>query len=294
MEIVDGKAIAADVLGRLKSRPIPKKFLAAVLVGDDKGSVSFLKQKEKTAKELGVDFRLYQFPSEIKNNDLRREVGKVAAHKTCGGVIVQLPLPEHLNQYYILNAIPREKDVDVLSERALGAFYVDRGEVLPPAVGTVQEIIENCLPAEALASPKPLAERGSAKAGKLKIENFTVAVVGLGLLVGRPVANWVMRRAKETIFLRSVSDLGLLKRADIVIAGVGKAGLVTPDMLKDGAGVIDFGYGTLDGKYSGDLDTRPLKIKNSKLKIGWYTPTPGGTGPILVAKLFENFYELNK
>ena len=273
MQIIDGKALAAEVLDRLKAKPLPKKFLGAVLVGDDKSSVSFLKQKEKTAKELGVDFRLYQFPADIKNDELRDEVGKIAAHKTCGGVIVQLPLPEQLNWYYALNAIPREKDVDVLSERALGAFYVGRGLVLPPAVGTVQEIIENL---------------------KLEIGNSAVAVVGLGILVGRPIANWIMRRAKETILLRSTSDLGLLKNADIVITGVGSAGLITPEMLKDGAGVIDFGYGTLEGKYSGDLDTRQFKILNSKFSIFWYTPTPGGTGPLLVAKLFENFYELNK
>ena len=129
---------------------------------------------------------------------------------------------------------------------------------------------------------------------KLDIGNSAVAVVGLGLLVGRPIANWIMRRAKETILLRSVSDLGLLKQADIVITGVGKAGIITPEMLKDGAGIIDFGYGMLEGEYSGDFDTRSLKIENSKVKTGWYTPTPGGTGPLLVAKLFENFYKLNK
>jgi len=88
-----------------------------------------------------------------------------------------------------------------------------------------------------------------------------------------------------------VSDLGLLKKADIVITGVGRAGLIAPDMLKDGAGIIDFGYGTLDGKYSGDFDTRAL---SPGATLAFYTPTPGGTGPILVAKLFENFYELNK
>ena len=283
MQIIDGKALASDVLGRLKQKPVPKKFLAAVLAGDDKSSVSFLKQKERTAQELGVDFRLYRFPETVKNDELRGEVGKIAAHKTCAGVIVQLPLPEHLNWYYILNAIPKEKDVDVLSERALGAFYAGRGRILPPAVGTIEEILSTF---------------------HIELSTRPVAVVGLGLLVGRPIANWIMRRAKETILLRSVSDLGLLKHADVVITGVGKAGLVTPEMLKDGAAVIDFGYGTLDGKYSGDLDTRPLQIENSKLppggraspllsgKIGWYTPTPGGTGPLLVAKLFENFYEL--
>lgn len=271
MQVIDGKAIAAEILVKLQSGPAPKKFLGAVLVGDDKSSVSFLKQKEKTAKELSVDFRLYQSPLEIKNDELRNEVGAIVAHKTCGGVIVQLPLPEQLNWYYVLNAIPREKDVDVLSERALGAFYVDRGLVLPPAVGAVQEIIRN---------------------QKLEIKNCSVAIVGLGLLVGRPIANWIMRRAKETILLRSVSDLALLKNADIVITGVGLAGLISPDMLKDGAGIIDFGYGTLDGKYSGDFDARELAVRDSRL--AFYTPTPGGTGPLLVAKLFENFYELNK
>jgi len=270
MQIIDGKALAAVILDKLKARPSPAKFLAAFLVGDDKSSVSFLKQKEKTAKELGVDFRLYQFPEDIGNDEMRREVGKIAAHKTCGGVIVQLPLPETLNWYYVLNAIPREKDVDVLSDRAIGAFYVGRNGILPPAVGVVEEIVTH---------------------RKLLIAECTVAVVGLGLLVGRPIANWIMRRAKETILLRSVSDIGLLKHADIVITGVGKAGLIAPDMLKKGAGVIDFGYGTLEGKYSGDFDTRQSADSDPS---AFYTPTPGGTGPILVAKLFENFYELNK
>ena len=276
MQIIDGRGLAGEILGRLKAVPAPKKFLAAVLVGDDKSSISFLKQKEKTAGELGVDFRLYRFPAEIKNDELRSEVGKIAAHKTCGGVIVQLPLGDAINPNYILNAIPPEKDIDVLSERALGAFYAGRGIVLPPAVGTVEEILRNIevrLPEE------------------VELRNHSVAVVGLGLLVGRPVANWIMRRAKETILLRSVSDLQMLKLADVVVTGVGKAGFIAPAMLKENAGIIDFGYGTLDGKYSGDFDARDEK---ENAKLSFYTPTPGGTGPVLVAKLFENFYRLNK
>lgn len=270
MQSIDGKSIATNILGKLKLEQAPPKFLAAFLVGDDKGSISFLKQKEKTAQELGVDFRLHRFPEKIENDELRHEVGKIVAHKTCGGAIVQLPLPAHLGQHYILNAIPKEKDVDVLSERALGAFYVGRGKILPPAVGVVEELIITL---------------------RLPIADLSVAIVGLGLLVGRPVANWIMRRAKETILLRSVSSLGLLKHADIVITGTGKGGLITPDILKDNAGIIDFGYGTLNGKYSGDFDIHRLATHDSRL--AFYTPTPGGTGPILVAKLFENFYKLN-
>lgn len=275
MQIIDGKKIADNILERLAAAPCPNKFFAAVLVGDDAASLSFLKQKEAAAKKIGVDFRLYRFPEEIKNDALRREVGKIAAHKTCGGVIVQLPLPNHLNRHYVLNAVPPEKDVDVLGERALGAFYVERGNVLPPPVGVVESICE---------------------AQEYDLSLHSVVVVGVGLLIGRPIANWIMRRAKETILFRSVSDLATLKHADLVITGVGKAGFIKPEMLKSAA-VIDFGYSREEASdkdesvLSGDFDSRGLKPDDSR--IAFYTPTPGGTGPILVAKLLENFYRLN-
>jgi len=278
MNIVDGKKIAEGILKRLGAKPAPKKFLAAVLVGDDAGSISFLKQKEKAAEELGVDFRLYEFPSEIKNDELREEVRKIAGHKTCGGVIVQLPLPEHVNAQYVLNAIPREKDVDVLGERALGAFYANRNPVLPPAVGAVEEILKSL---------------------DYKLENKRVAVVGLGLLVGKPVSMWLMKKVGGLLLLHRGSDFSMLKSADFVISGVGKAGLIKPEMLAPGAGVIDFGYSTRTDadstrtnadKLVGDLDTSSSSLSS----LSFYTPTPGGTGPILVAKVFENFYKLNE
>lgn len=265
--IVDGKRIADDILQQLAALPKPRKFCAAVLIGDDAASVSFLKQKENTAKKIGVDFRLYRFPEEIKNDTARREIGKIVAHTTCGGAIIQLPLPSHLNRHYVLNTVPPEKDIDVLGERALGAFYTERGKVLPPPVGVVESICE---------------------AQKYDLGAQCVAIVGMGFLIGQPIANWMMHRAKETILLRNSSDLSLLKHADLVITGVGKAGLIKPEMLKTGAAVIDFGY---DRAVRGDFDSERLTPGDSR--IVFYTPTPGGTGPILVAKLFENFYHLN-
>ncbi|MFA4872115.1 MAG: tetrahydrofolate dehydrogenase/cyclohydrolase catalytic domain-containing protein, partial [Patescibacteria group bacterium] len=270
-------------------------------------SLSFLKQKEKVAKELGIDFRIYEpehtkycvlgrahtsqcMCSGFQNDSLRKFVLKIANLKKVGGVIVQLPLPEHLNKHYILNVIPREKDIDVLGERALGAFYNGRNIVLPPAVEVVKEIIENC---------------------KLKIENLRIAVVGAGFLIGKPIAVWLMnQKVKElTIFEKGslpaqAGDLTELKDYDLIISGTGVAGLIKLEMLKQGAGIIDFGYSMgkelgimnneLGIKIRGDLDVSD--IQNSKFKIqnsGFYTPTPGGTGPILVAKIFENFYNLN-
>src|SRR3989344_2411365 len=227
--IIDGKKIASDMISELKKQPYPKKFLGAVLVGENSASASFLKIKEKTAKELNISFRLCEFSENIKQDELRNEVLKIAKHKTCGGVIVQLPLPEHIDKHRILNAIPPEKDVDVLSERSLGAFYTGRNFVLPPAVGVLQKIL--------------LTTHYSLLTSK-------VAVIGRGFLIGKPIALWLQDKVAELAIFTSKTE-----------------------NLKS-------------------------KIKNGKLKIEnlerVYTPVPGGTGPILVAKLFENFYQLNK
>lgn len=282
MIVIDGRKIAAQILDRLHTLPMPKKFLAGVLVGDDPASASFQSIKQKTAEELGVDYRIYRFPADIKNDPLREAVGKIARHKTCGGVLLQLPLPVHLNRHYVVNAIPREKDPDVLTERSLGACYVGRNPVSHPSVGVVEEIL---------------------KETKFELKNKKVAVVGPGFLIGKPIAVWLMGKTSDIYILDVGADLAILKQADLVILGAGVAGIVTLDMLKDGAGVVDFGYTKREksderkGKIelAGDFDTSSFgTLPPSLVSLRFYTPTPGGTGPILVAKLFENFYILNK
>ncbi len=271
MEIIDGRKIAKKIIERLKQQEKPRKFFAAFFAGKDEVSLGFLKQKEKTAKELMIDFRVYKFGEDLDNDNLRREVYKISSLKNCGGVIVQLPLPEHINKYYILNTIPREKDVDVLGERAIGAFYNERNVILPPAVSTLSEILETC---------------------NLKLKTLRVAMVGLGFLVGKPISVWLMRKTKDLYLLRKGSDFGILKQADLVITATGEPGLIKPEMLKEGAGVIDFGCAVVDREIKGDLDVS--RIQDSRFKIQFYTPTPGGTGPVLVTKIFENFYKLNQ
>jgi len=277
MEVINGKEIAQKIIQSLKNEPKPQKIFAVASVRGNSASESFLKQKEKIAKELGIDFRLYEFDKGLLQDDLRKEVVKISRLKKVGGVIVQLPLPGHINNQYVLNAIPREKDIDVLGERALGAFYANRNIVLPPAVGAMEEIL---------------------KTKNYQLKAARVAVVGLGQLVGKPISVWLIKKCKELYLLDRESDLKILKQADLVICGIGKAGIIKPIMLKDGASVIDFGYERNEGQQGsivGDFNVseiennRKLEIKNS-----WYTPTPGGTGPVLVAKIFENFYTLNK
>ena len=267
--VIDGKKIAEELLSELKKKPIPQKFLAGVLIGKDLASESFQKLKEETAKKLGVDYRIYHLSDAESSDALRDEVGRIAMQKTCGGILVQLPIPAHLNKQYILNAIPKEKDVDVLGERAMGAFYADRGVILPPSVATVEEILKRV---------------------KFDLVGKTAAVVGPGFLIGRPIALWLMNRVRELFVLRRGSDYGVLKNADLVISGAGVAGLLKPEMLKHGAGVIDFSYSQNENqKLVGDLDVSALEAG----ALSFYTPTPGGTGPILVAKLLENCYTLN-
>ncbi len=273
--ILDGKKIAVDILARLKTRPVPKNFFAGILVGDDPASESFQKLKQGVARELSIDYRIYKLSPELGNDGLREEVEHMARQKTCGGIIVQLPLPKELNPHAVVNAIPIKKDPDVLGERALGAFYNGRGMAVHPAAATVVEIL---------------------KQAHFSLEGKKVAVVGPGMLIGKPVAVSLLGKVSDLCVLGRGSDMNVLKKCDLVVLGVGKAGLVTPEMLRENALVIDFGYSptgekTANGKavLRGDFNSQELSVKSAIT----YTPTPGGTGPILVSKLFENFYALN-
>jgi methylenetetrahydrofolate dehydrogenase (NADP+)/methenyltetrahydrofolate cyclohydrolase len=260
-KIINGKEIAQEIIDELRKFPKPQKKLAAVFVGENPASASFLRQKNKIADELGIQFELFKFPDEISEDELIKNVKKIGDDPMIGGMIVQLPLPEKFNRDKVLKAINPDKDIDALVTKKVAA--------LP--VGVVKDILEKIN-----YDPK----------------DKTVAVVGRGILIGKPIAEWLLGKCREVIVLHRGSDFGELKRADLVISGVGRAGLVKPGMLKPGAGVIDFGYDLIDGKIRGDFDVR--QIENWKLKISFYTPTPGGTGPILVAELFRNFYTLNQ
>ncbi len=271
MEIIPGREVAQKILARLKSRPTPLKILAAVLVGKDPASISFLNQKEKAAKELSVDFRIYSLGESLPESELKEEIRRIAENDSVGGIIVQLPVPPHINREEILSVIPQGKDVDVLGKEARESFSAGGNPVLPPAVGVVQELLTTY---------------------NLQLTTKTVAVVGLGFLVGKPIAEWLRSQVKELLELDKGSDFSLLKNADLVISGVGIPGLIKPEMLKEEVNVIDFGYGVnTEGKLSGDFVP---PASDGQSLTGWHTPTPGGTGPILVAKLLENFYTLSE
>lgn len=269
MPIIDGKKISAEIYESLKNRSKPEKFLGAALVGEDPSSLNFLKQKERAANEVGVEFRLYKLAPGITTDELRAEIGRLAGARTCGGFLLQLPLPEGINQHYVLNAIPKDKDVDLLSEAGLGAYYTGRGKIVPPSAAVVEEILGR---------------------SDIDLRRANVVLMGAGFLIGKPVGFWLQKRVAELTVLdkESVHLREKLKEADVVISGAGVAGLFSAADLKQGALVIDFGWNRKDGKTMGDFDPAGAEQKNIS-----YTPTPGGTGPILVAKLLQNFYDLN-
>lgn len=281
--IIDGKEIAKKIIEELKTKPGSwrEKFMGAMLVGEDPASANFLKQKEKVAKELGVSFRLYKAPVDVGTDDLRSEIGMLSRPKNCGGFLVQLPLPEGVNRHYVLNAIPKEKDVDCLSEQGLGAFYTGRGKVAPPAVETVEEILKSQI---ALRPDLGQANRKSLRESKF-------ILIGAGFLIGKPVGFWLQNRAGEvTIYDSSVKNFHPnLKEADVIISGVGQPNLFSAKDLKEGALVIDFGFNKLGDKIVGDFN-----MDGAEEAGVVYTRTPGGTGPVLVAKLYENFWKLNE
>src|SRR3989344_2773698 len=258
MNVIDGRAIARKIIAELKQKPKPQKALAAVFVGDNPQSQSFLKQKEKMAKELGIDFQLRRFPDTILEGDLILEIKKIGADKSVGGMIVQLPLPKQFNRDAVVAAINPEKDVDALTLES--QKLVD-----PLPVAVVKDILRTI---------------------NKDTKNKTFVVVGRGFLVGKPIADYFKDRCGTLIRLHNGSDLSEIKKGNIVITGVGKAGLITANMVQVDAVVIDFGYDLREEKIAGDFDPR-------NTLEGWYTPTPGGTGPMLVAEIFRNFYYLN-
>ncbi|MBI1960931.1 MAG: bifunctional 5,10-methylenetetrahydrofolate dehydrogenase/5,10-methenyltetrahydrofolate cyclohydrolase [Candidatus Liptonbacteria bacterium] len=266
--IIDGTRIAEETIARLKGLPQPDTALAAVHIGTDAASRSFLRQKERVAKELGVEFRLYRFDAALGSSKLRRAVARISKQAGVGGMLVQLPLPAGLHAQSILNAIDIRKDLECLTSRGAGEFMVGRSRVLPPAVAAFQKIAD-----------ATYGEKG-------KLRACRAAIVGAGRLVGLPVAHWLMGCVRElAVFDVHTPDMpARLKDFDIIVSGVGQRAVFSAADVKEGALVVDFGY---DAGH-GDFDPAGADARNIS-----YTPTPGGTGPVVVAALIENFYALS-
>ena len=273
MIFLDGKKLSEKILDELKIEisGIKKQLrLAVVVVGENVIVRKFIEQKKKTATAVGIDIRIYPFVEKITTDELRQKIADIVHEKKNTGVIIQLPLPEHLNPQYILNSVTPEKDVDVLSARSLGNFVVGRNKILPPVVGAIKEFFEEY---------------------KIDYKNKYIVVVGAGNLVGRPVALWLLQEKATFSVLRSSTPnpAEFLRKADIIISGVGKSKFITGDMVKEGVVIIDAGTSESEGQMVGDVDCVSISGK-----AFYITPVPGGIGPLTVAMLFRNLVTISR
>ena len=273
--LIDGKAIAQRVRDEVKVEV--ERFVVAhgrppglhvVLVGEDAASLVYTRNKEKASNEVGMRGELHRLPETTSEAELLALVAQLAADDAVDGILVQLPLPRHIREARVLDAVPAEKDVDGFHPLNAGLLATAR----PGREGLVPCTPRGCM--------RLLAETGTALAGARAV------VVGRSNIVGKPIAQLLLaQHATVTIAHSRTRDLGALCReADVLVAAVGKARMIQGDWVKEGATVIDVGINRgADGKLVGDVDTEAARER-----AAWITPVPGGVGPMTIACLLEN------
>ena len=269
--ILDGKSLAAATRAALKQKVEAlvqrgvRPGLTVIIAGDDPASKVYVRNKTLAAEEIGVRSRLLQYGKDVSEAELMQTVAALNADPAVHGILVQLPLPKRIDAARVLESIAPAKDVDGFHEANLGALMAGRPGVVP------------CTP---LGCMRLIEHAGVQVAGRHAV------VVGRSNIVGKPLAHLLLQKdATVTICHSKSTDLAAICRsADILVAAVGRAKLVTAGMVKPGACVIDVGINRLpDGKLAGDVDFGEVE------KVaGWITPVPGGVGPMTIAMLLEN------
>lgn len=269
-KIIDGKAVAAKVklevaneVKLLKAQGI-NPALAVIIVGDNAASRVYVNNKKKDCIEVDIVSIEYALPADTSQQELISLVEKLNADKNVSGILVQLPIPPHIDEKAVINTISVQKDVDAFHPLNVGRIMIGDYDFLP------------CTPAGVMAL---LADSGIDPAGK------ECVVIGRSNIVGKPQAMLLLHKnGTVTICHSKTKNLSeITKRADILIAALGKANFVTADMVKDGAVVIDVGMNKLGDKFVGDVDFASVSEKAS-----FITPVPGGVGPMTRAMLLKN------
>lgn len=247
--------------------------LAAVLVGEDAASQVYVRNKEKACEKVGMHSRLIRRQASTTTDELLALLSEMNSDATVNGILVQLPLPAQIDAQRVLDAVSPLKDVDAFSPENVGLLVQGRPRFLPCTPHGVVQV---------------LARYGHTVAGK------HVVVVGRSDIVGKPLANMLLQRdiglgreyanATVTVCHSQSNNLSAITRtADVLVAAVGKARLITADMIKPGAVVIDVGINRVDDKLVGDVDFEPVAKVASAI-----TPVPGGIGPLTIAMLLRN------
>ncbi len=270
-QLIDGKKVAADIreglkkeINELKSKGI-NPGLAVVLIGENPASKKYVLSKEKACEEIGIKSLAHKLPESTTQAELIKLIDDLNSNSDVHGILVQLPLPKHLNEKEVMNRVSPAKDVDGFGPDALGKLVLDEPGFIA------------CTPHGAM---KMLEAYGIDPKGKHAV------IVGRSIIVGKPLALLLLRKhATVTICHSRTPNLKEeCLRADILCAAVGKAKTITGDMVKEGAAVIDIGINvTPEGKIVGDVD-----FETAKERAGYITPVPGGAGPMTIAMLMYN------
>lgn len=268
--IIDGKKIAQEIKNNIQSRVeilrangiVP--LLGVVLVGENKASQTYIQRKKEAAESVGIEFKLFQFEEKIEEKILIEEIKRIQKENNFSGLIIQLPLPEQLYTPNVLNCIDPSIDVDCLTHENLGKLFIKAHYVTPPTPQAVMSALESL---------------------NIDLKGKDVAVVGVGALVGKPLAIMLMNERASVTTINSITKNATekCKNADIIVTGVGKKNVLTADMVHQNSIVIDTGFVFEDGKLMGDVDFAAIAPIVQAI-----TPTPGGIGPITVAHLLQN------
>jgi len=276
--LIDGKALALSIreqigkdVAQLADQTHVRPGLAAILVGDDPASAMYVKNKKAACGKAGLYVDENKLPASTTESELLALIEKMNADPKIHGILVQLPLPKHIDSKVILEAVSPEKDVDGFHPYNVGRLVGSDPVFIPCTPKGVMRMIESI--------------------GQT-IEGKRAVVIGRSNIVGKPVALLLMHaNATVTVCHSRTKDLpAVCREADIVVAAIGRAHFVTRDMIREGAIVIDVGINRLeDGRLVGDVD-----FESVKEQAGWITPVPGGVGPMTIAMLLQNTLESAK
>lgn len=268
--IIDGKAVSAAVKERVKAEVEAlnksgiKVGLAVIIVGEDPASKIYVANKKKACEQLGIVSQEYALPADTTEEELLDLIDTLNSSESINGILCQLPLPRHINEAAIINAISPQKDVDAFHPQNVGRIMTGDYDFVP------------CTPAGIM---EMLSFYDIDPAGK------TCVVIGRSNIVGKPMGMLLLHKNGTVTICHSRTQklAEVTKKADILVAAVGKAKFVTADMVKDGAVVIDVGMNRDNGKLCGDVDFDAVCQKASAI-----TPVPGGVGPMTIAMLMQN------
>ncbi len=271
MQLLDGKKLSAKIKENLKneisefvSKTGTTPGLAVLLVGNDPASHTYVAMKAKACKEVGLYSIVHEMPDTVKEDDILSTIKMINENPKVHGLLVQLPLPKHVDATKILEAVDPAKDVDGFHPFNLGRLVAGLDTFVP------------CTP---LGVMELLAEYG------IEVKGKDCVVVGASNIVGKPMASLLLN-AGATVDICHIHTKDLkahTKNADMIFVGVGKAGLITADMVKEGAVVVDIGINKVGDKLVGDVD-----FDEVSKKCTYITPVPGGVGPMTIAMLLSN------